>query len=78
MALNNRLLTWENLQRRGWEGPSRFSLCGINAEIGPQLFFFCSYAESVWNKSVSKFTMVQLEAIDSVLSHMNNGGAILG
>ena len=27
MTLNNKLLTWDNLQKRGWNGPNRCALC---------------------------------------------------
>ena len=50
MALNNKILTWENLKKRGWNGPSWCALCHSDEEIGSHLFVVCSYAELVWKK----------------------------
>ena len=51
MTLNNNILTWDNLQKRGWIGPSRCALCHSDEEIGSHLFNLCSYAESVWKET---------------------------
>ena len=43
LTLNNKLLTWDNLQRRGWIGPNRCALCYSNEETVSHLFNLCSY-----------------------------------
>ena len=48
LNLNNKLLTWDNLQKRGWIGPNRCALCHSDEENVSHLFNFCSYAESMW------------------------------
>ena len=48
LTLNNKLLTWDNLQKRGWIGPSRCALCNSDEETVSHLFNLCSYAELVW------------------------------
>jgi len=48
LALNNKLLTWDNGLKRGWNGPNRCALCKEDAESVFHLFIFCSYAVQVW------------------------------
>ena len=48
LTLNNKLLTWDNLQKRGWIGPSRCALCHSDEETSSHLFNLCSYAKSIW------------------------------
>ena len=50
LALNNKLLNWENIKKRGWNGPSWCALCHSDEETGSHLFVFYSYAESVWKE----------------------------
>ena len=44
LTVNNKLLTWDNLQRRGWIGPNRCALCYSDEEVVSHLFNLCSYA----------------------------------
>jgi hypothetical protein len=41
LALNNKLLTWDNCLRRGWCGPSRCPLCKENQETIIHIFISC-------------------------------------
>jgi hypothetical protein len=50
LAANNKILTWQNLQWRGWEGPSRCHLCKNDSENTDHLFIHCPFTKSVWNK----------------------------
>ena len=54
LALSNKLLTWEMLQKRGFEGPSLCSLCRSNVETTSHLFKLCPYAGSMWKGAVDK------------------------
>ena len=54
LTLNNKLLTWDNLQKRGWIGPNRCALCYSDEEIVSHLFNFCSYAEFVWKEACTE------------------------
>jgi hypothetical protein len=47
LALNNKLLTWDNFLRRGWCGPNRCPLCKENQETITHLFISCPYAGKV-------------------------------
>ncbi len=50
IAARNRLLTADNLAKRGWIGPSVCCLCGRASENLEHLFFQCSFASHVWNQ----------------------------
>jgi hypothetical protein len=47
LALNNKLLTWDNCAKRGWCGPNRCILCKENSESISHLFISCPYATQV-------------------------------
>jgi ribonuclease HI len=49
LAANNKILTWPNLQRRGWEGPNRCILCKLDNESSDHIFLHCSFTIFVWN-----------------------------
>ena len=51
MTLNNKILTWDNLQKKGWNGPNRHALCNSNEENVSHLFNFCSYVDTMWKTS---------------------------
>jgi hypothetical protein len=54
----NKILTWKNLQKRGWVGPGICHLCKGKRESGKHLFVNCPFTISVWNrvKIALKFT----------------------
>ena len=41
-SIHNSILTWDNLQRRGFSGPGICSLCWSDEEIVDHLFSYCS------------------------------------
>lgn len=45
----NRCLTWDNIQKRGFQGPSIYVLCGGGEEDSAHLFFRCSFASQLWH-----------------------------
>ncbi len=49
LATRNRIMTADNLTRRGWVGPSMCCLCGSASETLEHLFFTCSFASEVWS-----------------------------
>lgn len=51
-----RILTWENLWKRGLVGPSRFQLCGLQEETMDHLLNICSFTSTLWNWVASIFT----------------------
>ena len=50
LALSNKLLTWENLKKRGWHGPSWCVLCHLEEETRSHMFSLYSYPEIVWKE----------------------------
>jgi hypothetical protein len=50
LAMENKILTWDNLQQKGWEGPSRCQLCKKETENISHLFIHCSFTKSVWER----------------------------
>jgi hypothetical protein len=47
LALNNKLLIWENNLKRGWIGLGRCPLCKLSSESIVHLFISCSYPGQV-------------------------------
>ncbi len=55
LAARNRLLTADQLLRRGWLGPSVCFLCMANAERIDHILFDCPFATSLWILFLSGF-----------------------
>jgi hypothetical protein len=49
LVAENKILTWKNLQKRGWVGPGICFLCKGKRETGKHLFVNCPFTISVWN-----------------------------
>jgi hypothetical protein len=47
LAMEGKILTWESLQKMGWEGPGRGPLCKLDSETIIHLFKLCPFAISV-------------------------------
>ena len=43
-------LTWENLCKRGFQGPSMCVLCMHNEECVSHLFFLCPFSREIWHR----------------------------
>jgi hypothetical protein len=50
LAVENKILSWDNLQQKGWEGPSRCQLCKKDSENISHLFIHCSFTKLVWER----------------------------
>ena len=48
LLIHNKLLTAENLRKRGVAGPSRCALCNNEEETSSHLFMHCSVSLKVW------------------------------
>lgn len=46
---HEKILTWENLKKRGFAGPSRCQLCGMQEETMNHLLNLCSFTSILWN-----------------------------
>ena len=51
----DRILTWEQLQHRGFQGPSRCALCGLSAEDIQHLFLDCSFSMGIHSYFAARF-----------------------
>jgi hypothetical protein len=49
LILHKKILTWENLVKRGMYGPSRCHLCEVQEETTDHLLDGCSYTTEVWD-----------------------------
>jgi hypothetical protein len=50
LAVENKILTWDNLQKKGWEGPSLCHLCSRDSETVLHLLVNCNFTQQVWQK----------------------------
>jgi hypothetical protein len=50
LVIENKILTWKNLQKRGWMGPGICHLCKGKRESGKHLFVNCPFTISVWER----------------------------
>jgi ribonuclease HI len=48
LLAENKILTWKNLQKRGWKGPGICILCKTNRESSNHLFVNCAFTLAVW------------------------------
>jgi len=48
LVFNNRNLTWDNLRKRNWHGPSRCSMCESEEETNLHMFFQCISSQEIW------------------------------
>ena len=49
-VLHGKILTGDNLQKRGIEVLFIYSLCWVNSETIEHIFFFCEFAREVWDQ----------------------------
>ena len=47
--LHDSILSWDNLIKRGWEGPSRCPLCACHEETSVHIFLLCAFSLDLWN-----------------------------
>lgn len=48
--LNDKSLTWDQQQRRNWEGPGRCNLCLEAEETNRHLAIDCKFTTQVWHE----------------------------
>jgi len=54
-VLENKAPTWDNLQKRSFQGPGWYSLCKGEYESVIHLFLHCSYTLAVWKECTKHF-----------------------
>ena len=67
LLLHNKILTAENLQKRGISGPSRCSLCNCDEETISHLFLQCNFSQLVWQSVLPPGMALNLPASISQL-----------
>ncbi|XP_057871389.2 uncharacterized protein LOC131077832 [Cryptomeria japonica] len=50
LVAQRKCLTWENLRKRGFQGPSICVLCLSSEECSSHLFFHCPYSREIWHR----------------------------
>jgi hypothetical protein len=50
-VLHRRILTWDNILKRGFSGPSRCVLCNNNEESIDHLLNNCTFSNNLWDKA---------------------------
>jgi hypothetical protein len=50
LIIHNRILTWDNLRKRGFTGPSMCILYQAQEETKEHLFNGCSYSQAIWDQ----------------------------
>jgi hypothetical protein len=48
LVIEEKILTWNMLQRKGWEGPGRCPLCKKDLETPLHIFKLCPFTLTVW------------------------------
>ena len=60
-------LTWDLLNRRGWEGPGRCYLCQNHVQSNQHVGVGCPYSKSVWKEIEEKVNIQNLWVGDTIL-----------
>ena len=72
-----RILTWEQLQSRGFHGPSRCILCERNCEDIMHLFLVCPFTVNIFSYFAARygFSVPPFNSVQSFLAHWLNNTA---
>jgi hypothetical protein len=57
LVAENKILSWKNLQKRGWVGPGMCFLCNRSSETGKHIFVNCSFTIAVWNRVTNELNL---------------------
>jgi hypothetical protein len=57
LAGKGKILTWDSLRRRGWEGPGFCPLCRHAQEDIHHLLIHCEFSTDVWNRTFNFFKL---------------------
>jgi len=55
LIYHNKNLTWNNSQKRNWQGPSICLICLADSEDNLHMFLLCPHTELIWRKLASVF-----------------------
>jgi hypothetical protein len=57
LMMEDKILTWDNLQRRGWSGPSICGMCRQESETVLHMMLHCSFTQQVWNQILKVYKL---------------------
>jgi hypothetical protein len=60
LAVDESILTWDNLLKKGWVGPDFCYLCRAATEDNAHLFIHCHFTKATWNSCIN-FLHLNLE-----------------
>eukprot|EP00253_Pinus_taeda_P029870 PITA_29870 len=66
-----KILTWENLLKKGFSGPSKCHLCGSHEETVEHLLNLCPFSTKVWNWVASIFRQIDRDSL-SISNNLKN------
>jgi hypothetical protein len=72
LALENKILSWDNLRKRGWEGPSVCSLCNREEELVFHIFVSCTFTQQIWNSLSTEYNFTTVWGGNSLLLCFGN------
>lgn len=72
LVLNNMILTWDNLVRRGLQGLGMCYLCHSEEETINHLLFHCRFALNVWQHVCATLRLDWQEQTDTVEGHVQH------
>lgn len=58
LVFYNKNLTWDNLRKRFWHGPSRCTVCKADEESNLHLFFKCPVIQQIWYVLSNSFDFI--------------------
>jgi len=72
LAGKGKLLTWDQLRRRGWEGPGLCPLCRQAQEDINHLLIHCHFSQEVWKNMLNYFNLPHTWSGDTISSCFNS------
>jgi len=66
-----KILTWENLLKKGFIGPSSFYLCGMHEEMIKHLLNLCPFTSIAWDWVATIFRQTDMDRL-SVSNNLKN------
>lgn len=70
LVIHDKVLTWENILKRGFSGPSRCSLCSLAGDSTTHLFGDCSFTRTVLCEIFKRFDVDFFWTRDSYLDNL--------
>jgi hypothetical protein len=59
-SMDNKILTWDNLQHKGWIGPNICHLCLKERETVIHLFIDCAFTKKVWERGKRELSFTSI------------------